>query len=210
MSTDPTTAPPDFSAEIERLEAKFAAVPGGGTVFYGSSSIRLWPRLSLAFPAIDAENWGFGGARLADCAAYFERLIVPRAPRAIVLYAGDNDLYLGASPGAVHDALSRLLDLRDQHLGPIPLAFISLKPSPARTALTPAIIEANEWCRREIWSRAGAVWVEVFDEMMGEDGHPRPELYTADQLHLSRAGYALWTDVLRRDAPTIVTGGGGD
>src|SRR4051812_43346941 len=116
----------ESESEIAALEAKYASHPTGSTLFYGSSSMRLWPRLQKEFPGVTIENWGFGGSTLAACAHLFERAIVPRQPRAIVFYAGDNDLFLGANPEEVWDSLVRLLDLRDHHLGAIPFAFLSL------------------------------------------------------------------------------------
>lgn len=189
----------EFEAEIAALEAKYAAHTTRSTLFYGSSSIRLWPRLPKEFPHLTVENWGFGGSTLTACAHFFERAIVPRRPRAVVFYAGDNDLFLGATPEEVWNSLVALLDARDTHLGATPFAFLSLKPSPARAELTPAIIEANEWCWREILSREAAVWVDIFDPMLGSDRQPRRELYASDALHLSRAGYSLWAQQLKRD-----------
>lgn len=188
-----------YEAEIAALEAKYRDQSTGKIAFYGSSSMRLWPRLAHDFPAVEVENLGFGGATLADCAGFFERLIVPRKPRAIALYGGDNDLFLGASPEAVWESLRALLDLRDARLGAIPFAFLALKPSPARLELLPKIIEANEWCWREINSRENAIWVDIFTPMLDGNRAPRPELYASDGLHLSRAGYGVWREVLRRE-----------
>lgn len=94
----------EYEAEIAALETKFAGKPGGNVVFYGSSSIRLWPRLQHDFSELSVENWGFGGSTLRDCADFFGRAMVPRKPRALVFYAGDNDLARGASPDDVWNA----------------------------------------------------------------------------------------------------------
>jgi lysophospholipase L1-like esterase len=65
--------------------------------------------------------------------------------------------------------------------------------------LLPFIVESNEWCSREIAGRENAVWVDVFNPMLEENGAPRGELFVADGLHLSRAGYELWREILRRE-----------
>lgn len=189
----------EFEPEIAALEARFHKKSEGNIVFYGSSSMRLWPRLSRDFPAAEIENFGFGGSTLEQCAHYFERLIGPRRPRGIVFYGGDNDLFLGASPEDVWNSLRAMLDVRDRVLGAIPLAFLSIKPSPARMELWPAIVECNEWCWREIEAREGAQWVDVGSAMLDDTRAPRMELFAPDGLHLSRAGYALWREILARE-----------
>jgi lysophospholipase L1-like esterase len=172
--------------------------PGSGPmrpiVFYGSSSIRLWSSLGedLGDPGI--VNLGFGGSTLADCAHYFERLVVPRQPRSLVVYAGDNDLGEGRSPLEVFESFRDLIRKVDAHLGPIPFAFLSIKPSPARWPMTDAIRSANALIHQEIRLRPNSDYIDVFGPMLGPNGRPRPELYAEDGLHLSPAGYRLWTD----------------
>ena len=198
-----------YEADIAPLEAKYQSHSTGNVLFYGSSSMRLWPRLAHDFPGVTVENWGFGGSTLAQCAHFFTRIIEARRPRAMVFYAGDNDLALGASPEQVWNALAALLDLRDTRFGAFPFAFISLKPSPARLALEPQIVEANNWCWREIAARQNAVWVDVFEPMLAPNRAPRAELYAPDGLHLSRAGYALWAQTLRREVLWLSESGSG-
>ena len=36
-------------------------------------------------------------------------------------------------------------------------------------------------------------YVDIWQPMLGEDGRPRRELFIKDGLHLSHAGYQLWT-----------------
>ena len=190
---------PEYLAQLETLEAKHRDKPRGNIIFFGSSSIRLWPGLARNFPDVTIENWGFGGSDLSDCAEAFERFIVPRAPSGLVIYAGDNDLARGQTPQQVWESLCALMNARDELLGEVQTAFISLKISPARLNLRAQIEEANQWCQREIWSRANAQWVDVATAMLGADDQPRRELFVKDELHLSRAGYALWNEVLRRE-----------
>lgn len=186
-----------FDPDIAALERKYASQPTGQLVFYGSSSVRLWPFLGREFPDQKIENWGFGGSNLSDCAHFFERAIVPRAPKGIVFYAGDNDLATGHLPEQVWESLRTLLDVKEARLPQTPLAFLSLKPSPSRLELRAQIEQTNEWCEREIASRPNAVWVDVFTLMLGEDGWGRRELFMPDLLHLSRAGYSVWNAALK-------------
>src|SRR6185369_1814803 len=83
-------------AAFAKAEAR-APLPRDAVLFYGSSSIRLWATLAEDFPGLAVVNRGFGGSTLAECVQEMERLVFPVQPRAIVLYAGENDLDQGAS-----------------------------------------------------------------------------------------------------------------
>jgi lysophospholipase L1-like esterase len=171
-------------------------------VFYGSSSIRLWSTLATDLGEARILNLGFGGSTLDDCAYYFERLVVPRKPGSLVLYAGDNDFGVGRSAEEVLHSFRDLSRQLDKHLGPIPFAFISIKPSPARWPLIDAIRSANSRIKDELLCRPNSTYIDVFQPMLNAGGRPRPELYLEDGLHLSPTGYRLWTEqiLLHRDA----------
>ena len=40
-------------------------------------------------------------------------------------------------------------------------------------------------------------FIDVSSPMIGADGNPREELFWVDGLHLSNAGYDLWTSIVR-------------
>ena len=185
-----------YEAEVRGLEQATAASPSQSVVFYGSSSIRLWTTLTEDFNGLPVVNRGFGGSTLEACSWFFYRLIVPLRPSALVLYAGDNDLGDGKSADQVLASYRALSEQLRNHLGPIPFTFLSIKPSPARVALTDKIRQTNEMLRREHALFASNNYVDVFSLMLGPDGQPRNELYAPDGLHLSQEGYALWTRAL--------------
>jgi lysophospholipase L1-like esterase len=190
-----------YEDEVRVLEAtcRDSPPPPGVVAFYGSSSIRLWHTLAADFPGRGVVNLGFGGSTLAACAHFFERLVPPCRPRTLVLYAGDNDLGDGRSPDEVL-ASFRALNARLRTTIPtLRLAILSVKPSPARWHLQPQIEQANRLFLAEVSGRADARYVNVHSPMLGPDGRPRIELYAEDGLHLSSAGYRVWTEVVGRD-----------
>ena len=198
---------PDHLTELELLQLKYREQPTGNIVFYGSSSVRLWFGLGRAFPDVTIENWGFGGSTLRECADAFERFVAPRRPRALLLYAGVNDIGAGAAPEAVWEALRDLMDARDAELGAIPTAFLAIKLPPARLDKREVTREANAWCQREIWARENAQWVDAGTPLLGANGDPRTELFMEDGLHLSREGYEIWNEVLGREVSWLTAKG---
>jgi len=161
-------------------------------VFVGSSSIRLWPDLASAFPNAPVLNNGFGGSTLPDVIYYTPLLVLPYAPRLVVLYAGDNDLAAGRTPEQVLGDYTTFVRLVRQTLPATRVVFISIKPSPSRWALAAPTRAANALIAQAIARDTLAAYVDVFTPMLGASGRPHPELFRADSLHMTPAGYALW------------------
>ena len=174
-----------------------APLPRDAVLFYGSSSIRMWTTLAQDFAGLPVVNRAFGGSTLRECVAEMERLVFPVEPRAIVLYAGDNDLDQGARPEAVRACLEEFVCRVDDRLGLVPIVFISVKPSPARVANLANIRRTNALIRESIAAWPQARFLDLFPLMLQPGGKPSRELFTEDGLHLSAAGYRLWTAQVR-------------
>lgn len=171
--------------------------PPAAVLFYGSSSIRLWTTLAADFAHLPVVNHGFGGSTLAECVQELDRLVFPVNPRAVVLYAGDNDLDQGTRPEGVAALLEAFVDRTCARLGPTPIFFLAIKPSPVRFWNIGNIRRANDLARGVIAERWPYVhFVDVFHPMLNGTGEPRRELFTEDGLHMNRAGYELWTTLV--------------
>ncbi len=165
-------------------------------VFYGSSSIRLWETLPHDFPQIQAVNLGFGGSTLAACSWFFERVVLPQQPEALILYAGDNDLGDGRHPEEVLLFFQTIHSKLRRNCGSIPFSFISIKPSPARWNIVEQIRYTNQLIRQELAQGENNHYIDIFHPMLSGSNSPRRELYTEDGLHLSLAGYQVWREEL--------------
>jgi len=156
----------------------------------------MWDTLTRDFPEAGVINRGFGGSRVRDSAHYADRIVTAYRPRAVALYAGDNDLAEGRTPAQVavdfkafvQRVRARQLDLR--------VAFIAIKPSPARVALQPAMQAANDAIRQYAQVTPGVAFLDVHTPMLDASGQPRGELFLDDALHMNPAGYAVWAEVV--------------
>jgi lysophospholipase L1-like esterase len=181
-------------AAFAAADLRQAPAPGG-VVFVGSSSIRLWNDLDKQFDA-PVVNRGFGGSRLSDCVSYVDRLVVPHQPRLVFVYAGDNDLAEGRAPEEVATQFTAFVERVRASLPDTRIAYISIKPSPARKALLPQIRVTNALIRDYTATHANLDFIDVFTPMLSADGAPRGELFRPDTLHLNDSGYALWKKVI--------------
>jgi lysophospholipase L1-like esterase len=182
-----------YEEEVKTLEKKIAECPfRPETVFYGSSSIRLWETLTADFEVYKPINLGFGGSTLAACDWFFDRLPGRLQPRRIVFYAGDNDLGDGRHSEEVFIFLQQLMARISQQFGNIPFAYIAIKPSIARWSINDKIRYTNQLICDELKKYPNAQYIDIYTPMLTPNGTPNPEFFNADGLHLSAKGYALW------------------
>jgi lysophospholipase L1-like esterase len=176
--------------------------PENAILFAGSSSIRVWD-LKKYFPQLAAINRGFGGSKIAECAYFADRIVLPYKPSTIVFYAGDNDIASGVSPEQVFEDFKAFAAKVHAALPGTRIIFISIKPSPARWALVDKMREANKLIRAFVQTDKRLTYVDVEPAMLGPDGKPRKELFVSDGLHLNADGYALWTSLVTPYVKTL-------
>jgi lysophospholipase L1-like esterase len=171
--------------------------PQGAVLFIGSSSIEHWKSVAADFPEVKVINRGFGGSELGDSTYFADRIVAPYHPRAIVLYAGDNDLFFGHTPQQVRDDFAAFVSKVRSFDPGAAIAFVSIKPSVARQSLLPQIKQANELVRAYAATQNNVTYVDVFTPMLGPDGQPQQKWFGPDGLHMNRSGYALWIGLLK-------------
>ncbi len=188
-----------YEEEVKQLEEKqIYATSVPYTIFYGSSSIRLWDTLEDDFKECNAINLGFGGSTLAACVWFFNKIFNPYNPERIVIYAGDNDIGDGRKPEEVFIYFKELSTLILKKYGNIPCYFISLKPSFKRWNLINNIKYTNALIQNEIINNNNN-WhfINIFDSMTNETGYPLKQYFDNDGLHLSAEGYLVWKKIVQ-------------
>jgi len=194
-------APPDSSRweqDIQRFEEadRTSPPPRNGILFVGSSSIRLWRTLAQDFLGKPVFNRGFGGSQLADSVNFADRIIIPYAPKQVVIYAGVNDLHAGKSADAVYGDFVALVSKIHRELPKAKVLFIALSTNPSRWAEVEQVREVNrraaDYCRQRDW----ITFVDTFSLMLDAEGRPLPDIFVADKLHMNSKGYAIWREVI--------------
>jgi lysophospholipase L1-like esterase len=194
---DPVSSPA-WTSDMARFAAEDAARPPpvDPIVFTGSSSVRMWETLAADFPAVPVLNRGFGGSQMRDAVHYADQVAIRYRPHMIVIYAGDNDIDAGRSPRQVLGDFRAFVARVRRDLPEVPIAFLAIKPSPARAEQLPRQQQANTLVKAEAALLDGVEFIDVATPMLRADGRPRPELFVDDRLHMNGAGYALWREVV--------------
>ena len=191
-------APEKWTADIDKFtQADALKAPAkGAVVFVGSSSIRRWTSLAADFPEITLLNRGFGGSELTDSVFFADRIVIPYAPRLVVVYAGENDLQAGKSAEAVLAAFQAFHTKVHAALPKTKIIFLAVKESPSRAKIRENVLLANKLVAADCAKDPRLTFVDVATPMLDAKGQTRPELFIEDQLHMKPAGYAIWTKVL--------------
>jgi lysophospholipase L1-like esterase len=170
--------------------------PKGAVLFVGSSTIRRWTTLARDFPEHDVINRGFGGACIADCTEFADRIIFPYQPSTIVFRAGGDDLKAGLSPDEVFaDFRAFVAKVRSKRPETL-IVFISLRLTPKRQELEAETKALNALIAAYVQGAPRMRYVDIYDLVLDASGEFRPELFAEDNLHFSPEGYRLLAEVV--------------
>ena len=171
----------------------------GVIVFTGSSSIRFWDTLGKDMQPLDVVNRGFGGSQISQVNHYASRIVLPYQPRAVVLYAGDNDLAFPwlKSPEQVLGDFKQFVEIVHAQLPDTWIYFVSIKPSVRRWAGWQKIRKTNQLIEDYTRTQSRVQFIDVDSAMLDAQGKLRAELFRKDGLHMNAQGYAIWTSIVK-------------
>lgn len=174
--------------------------PQGATIFFGSSSIRMWDNLEDYFPQEKIVKRGFGGATLTDLQWITINLILDYKPEKIVIYAGENDVafFPDLKPKQIASRVLELVDLFRKASPETSVLFLSCKPSPLRWNLAERMIDTNRLIFSSLADYENVFFINVWDILLDEKGNPKSDYYLPDGLHLNASGYQKWQNEINK------------
>jgi len=193
--------PPPFYKEIQEFKKQDAdsMPPKDAILFVGSSSFTKWTDVKDYFPDHTIINRGFGGSTLRDVIRWAPDIILPYHAKQIVIYCGENDLaYSNATtPKMVLDRFKRLFTIIRNDNPAVPVAFVSLKPSPSRQHLWKKMKTANRLIRQYLATKKKTVFINVWPAMFDANGTIiRKDIFIEDNLHMNAKGYQIWKKLI--------------
>lgn len=194
--------PAYWENDIAKIEARYNGnYPQDVVVFIGSSSIRKWETLADDMAPIPALNHGFGGSKIKDSTYYLDRLVFPFKPRAVVLFAGTNDIngVEGSSKTGeqVYEGFVDFVEAIRAEDPELPIYFISISPTNARWKVWDEAHKANELIAAYTATQHNVAFIDTTEQLLGADGLPNKDLFVWDGLHLNADGYAVWTSIIK-------------
>jgi lysophospholipase L1-like esterase len=175
-------------------------VAGQDVVFIGSSSIRLWDNLADDMAPMRVIQHGFGGAKLNDVVYYAKRLVTAWQPRAVVVFAGTNDIDPRASksPRVLLASYQSFVAQVRAAQPEVPIFYIGITPSPLRWSVWSIAQSTNALIEQWSTTDPNLYFIDTSAALMDGSGVPDPDNYRFDGLHLSAQGYGIWRGIIRK------------
>ena len=194
------TAQPPFRKEIDAFKKKDSLqMPAAKSILLiGSSSFTKWTDVQDYFPGYPMLNRAFGGSTLPDVIRYVDDVVFPYDPKQIIIYCGENDIASSDTITAqiVLQRFRQLFFLIRDKLKKVPVAFVSIKPSPSRWKLEPKFLEANKLIKQFLRKQSRTKFINVHNAMLNADGSVMTDIFIGDNLHMNAKGYKIWQPIM--------------
>jgi lysophospholipase L1-like esterase len=192
--------PDAWRKSIHRFETDDKVNPPapGGIVFVGSSSFTFWSTMAQDLAPLPVINRGFGGAMIEDVIRYIDRIIIPYQPRAVVLFAGANDIVgpRAKSPKHVAELFRTFVGRVHENLPEALIFYIAITPTPAGWKWWPSAKETNRLISQIVSSDPRLRFIDLSDVLLSTDKLPERSLYGSSR-HLNELGYERWTSSIK-------------
>jgi len=192
-----------WEGEVKKLEDlnKKETYSNQAILFIGSSSIRKWNSIKEDLSHFEPIKRGYGGARYSDLIHFTERLVSPHKVRAVTIFVA-NDITGGTkdlSPKEVLN-LSKFIvkKIRKSHKN-TPIFFIETTPTSKRWKVWNKISKANDLIKGFTLKKRNLFYINTRSFYIKSNGMPNDKLFIKDKLHLNRAGYKIWGEIIKEN-----------
>ena len=177
--------------------------PKNAILLIGSSSFTNWKDVPKYFPEHTIINRGFGGSSLPHMIMYAEDIIFKYNPKQIIIYCGENDLTGGPTITAdtILNRVKKLHQLIRSKYKKVPVAYISMKPSPSREKYLETMQKGNALIKTFMEQQKRSSYIDVYSSMLDANGKVLTHIFLSDKLHMNAEGYKIWQGVI---APYLV------
>jgi lysophospholipase L1-like esterase len=198
-----------FAPEIKAFDSLNNAedYPHDAILFTGSSSIRLWSTIGKDMSPYHPINRGFGGAKVEDLAYYLKRIVYPHDFRAIVLFAGTNNITGAPSEMPVDSILYWTRDINSmirKKYPKVPIFWIAVTPTPSREKVLGRVQDYNRRMAELCAKGKNLHFIDTEKSYLDEQGRPIPRYFIGDMLHMNHEGYLLWSSFIKKELDRVL------
>lgn len=221
----------DIPIQLNWLEKEIVAyeqqpIEKGKILFYGHSLFTRWGNPKFGFRRLEDDirmkdgslacvNHGFGTSTSEELLYYYDRMVRPWAPKALVLMSFSNDGMYGYSVEDIMTNLAKICHWARTDFPGIKLFLIEEHPHPS-TKDTGKLPDkwVNYYHRKNKYNELLALYAQThadtevitlwdrpeFFETPEDVGNPhkvREDIFADDQVHMNQAGYDLFGPILK-------------
>jgi len=203
VATQARAQSPELAAKFERQVNEYQAAdratppPRHAILFAGDSQFYRWKTIHEDLPGYTLINRGIDSFQFRDLIHYVDRLVIPYAPRLIVLHVGGNDVHNGRTPAQVLEDFRTFVRRVRAKLPGVRIVWSSITPGPGRWDEAPQRRETNRVMREYIATQPDLGYVDLWNAMLTPDGKPREDIWVEDGVHPNHAGYLIRVQLTR-------------
>ena len=154
-------------------------------------------------------NHGFGTSSADDLLYYYDRMVRPYKPRALVLATMSNDVSFGYGAKDIMEVEARIIQWAKADFPGIPIYCFSEEPTLKKKGVVNAATrirdEYNQYLEDFCARTEGCIYVPMEKaaffyekpEDIGDYDKVREDIFSPDQVHMNPYGYGLFMDYIR-------------
>jgi len=189
----------DYTMGGFKLADEIDDLKPGGIVLTGSSSMRFWgSRMHRDLAPLSIVSRGFGGSNMNDVYHHIDTLVLKHAPRAVVIYEGDNDIAQDVPVDIVVAKFRQSIDKIHAELPKTRVYLVAVKPSLSRASMWDDMALVNAGLEKMAVRDDRITYIDVATPMFDAKGEMLTDIYVKDKLHLNQKGYDIWSDAISK------------
>ena len=186
-------APTVWESEVSDIELRrdLAAAEGPSLVIIGGRKAKLWRGLDDSYFPMVVLNNGIGSATIDDVLYYFDRLVRPYQPRAVMMVPGPSDFIMRDNKSA--DDFMLMLKGLSNHVsgldGKPHFYVVTLNKWPRFPAYWATVDTVNHLLEKWVDQQSGVTLIDARPLFEQDDGLPVRQMFRTDGINLNDWGY---------------------
>ena len=177
----------------------------GKIILIGHSHMEFWRECHEDLAPYEILNFGMGGSRVDHIAGRNDTMLIPYAPKAVIVCTGGNDVAQGRDAATVTAATKAYLESVRTDLPGVPIIFFNNWMSPVVQDSSYKVNTYNEingqikqWCQ----SQEDVYYFDCSSVVHAGDS----EIWLSDRIHMNATGYDKLTEIFKPYLEAVLNG----